>query len=103
MDTDIQVATADRWSDIMHVMGANGASGGCWCMFWRLTNQQLQANTANDNRAALQATVCSGEPAGLIIYAASEPIGWCSVAPRTEFPRLLHTKGLNLQHPDDPS
>jgi GNAT superfamily N-acetyltransferase len=87
----------------MQVMGANGAFGGCWCTFWRLTNQELQAKTAEDNRALLQAMVCSGAPAGLLLYAGGEPVGWCSLAPRPAFPRLFHTKGLNLKDPEDAS
>jgi GNAT superfamily N-acetyltransferase len=72
-------------------------------MFWRLTNQEIQANSADDNRAALQATVCSEAPAGLVLYAGSEPVGWCSVAPRPSFPRLFHTKGINVEDPQDVS
>jgi GNAT superfamily N-acetyltransferase len=87
----------------MQVMGANGAYAGCWCMFWRLTNQEIQGKTGADNRAALEATVCSGAPAGLILYADDVPVGWCSVAPRPAFPRLFHTNGLSLRDPHDAS
>jgi GNAT superfamily N-acetyltransferase len=72
-------------------------------MFWRLTNQQIQAHTADDNRAALQAIVTSEEHPGLLLYDGAEPIGWCSVAPRPVFPRLFHTKGINPADPEDAS
>jgi GNAT superfamily N-acetyltransferase len=68
-------------------------------MFWRLTNQEILANTADDNRVALRAVVGSGEPAGLVLYSDGEPVGWCSVSPRPGFRRLAHTNGLQ---PDDP-
>ena len=103
METVVQEATAERWSDIAQVMGANGAYGGCWCTFWRLTNQQLPGRTAEDNRATLQAAVSSEQPAGLILYADGEPVGWCSVAPRLTFPRLFHTKGISIDDPEDTS
>lgn len=103
MDIRIHPADADRWADVVAVMGVNGAFSGCWCMFWRLTNQQIQGNTADDNRAGLEAAVCSGEPAGLLLYDGTEPIGWCSVAPRPVFARLARTKGITPDDPHDPS
>jgi GNAT superfamily N-acetyltransferase len=97
----VEEVNADRWDDVAQVMGTNGGSAGCWCMFWRLTNQQIQAHTADDNCAALQATVSSEEHPGLLLYNDDEPIGWCSVAPRPDFPRLFHTKGINPEDLDD--
>jgi GNAT superfamily N-acetyltransferase len=70
-------------------------------MFWRLTNQQSQAQTADDNRAALQTIVSSEEHPGLLLYDGDEPVGWRSVAPRPNFPRLFHTKGINPEDPED--
>jgi GNAT superfamily N-acetyltransferase len=99
----VKEVNADRWDDVAQVMGTNGASAGCWCMFWRLTNQQIQAHTADDNRAALQAIVSSEEHAGLLLYDDDEPIGWCSAAPRPDFPRLFHTKGITVDGPEDSS
>ncbi len=99
----VEEVNADRWDDVAQVMGANGASSGCWCMFWRLTNQQIQARTADDNRAALQRIVSSGEHPGLLLYVDAEPVGWCSVAPRPDFPRLFHTKGIHPEDPEDVS
>ena len=31
----------------------------------------------------------SGTTTGLVAYLAGEPVGWCAVEPRTEYPRLL--------------
>ena len=67
---------------------------------FRLT---VQAHSADDNRAALQAIVSSEEHPGLLLYVDAEPAGWCSVAPRPVFPRLFHTKGINPEDPEDAS
>lgn len=103
MEHTIQKATAARWDDVTRVMGANGAYGGCWRSFWRLTNQEALVTSAEDNRAALQRLVCSDAPAGLLLYEDAEPAGWCSVAPHAAFPRLWHTKGITIERPDDAS
>lgn len=103
MELSVRTADATRWPDVEQVMGANGAYGNCWCMFWRLTNPEIHAMSPADNRAALQRAVRSDEAAGLILYAGEEPIGWCSVAPRPQFPRIFHTNGLKPDDPQDES
>lgn len=103
MEYAIREATAERWEDVTRVMGVNGAYGGCWCTFWRLTNREANANSAEDNRAAQEALVRSDAPAGLLLYADGEPVGWCSVAPRPAFPRLFHTKGIVIADPENAS
>jgi GNAT superfamily N-acetyltransferase len=47
--------------------------------------------------------VTSGEPTGLVLYLDGAPAGWCQVAPRPQFPRLFHTRGLALDDPDNTS
>jgi GNAT superfamily N-acetyltransferase len=103
MSVEIQVASAERWDDVVAVMGDKGAYGGCWCMFWRQDNQEIRSQTASDNRAALQRLVTSERPIGLLLYRAGGPVGWCQVAPRPDFWRLFHTRGLDLENPDDAS
>jgi GNAT superfamily N-acetyltransferase len=103
MSVEIQVASSERWDDVVAVMGEKGAYGGCWCMFWRQDNQEIHSQTADDNRATLQRLVTSGRPIGLLLYRDDRPVGWCQVAPRPDFWRLFHTRGLNMGNPDDAS
>jgi GNAT superfamily N-acetyltransferase len=100
---DIQVASAERWDDVVAVMEEDGAYDGCWCMFWRQDNQKIHSQTASDNRAALQRLVTSQRPIGLLLYRDDRPVGWCQVAPRPDFWRLFHTRGLDLENPSDTS
>jgi GNAT superfamily N-acetyltransferase len=89
-------ADAGRWSDIETVLGPSGGAVGCWCTFWRLTNQDARDRTADDNRATLESLVRSPGPdtPGLVAYEGDEAVGWCSVAPRTQFCRVPRTTGL---------
>jgi hypothetical protein len=34
--TTIRTITPDDWPAIERLFGANGACGGCWCMWWRV-------------------------------------------------------------------
>lgn len=103
MSTEIRPVSPGRWGDVAVVMGENGGYSGCWCMFWRLDNQEIHTKTESDNRAALREMIAAGRPIGLLLYQDDQPIAWCQVAPRLDFWRLFHTRGLRLEHPGDAS
>lgn len=87
-------ATAERWRDVEALFGDKGACGGCWCMTWRRTPAEFTANKGAGNRKALRVLVESATPPGLLAYAGDEPVGWCALAPREEYPRLARSRVL---------
>jgi len=87
-DFTVKPLTIDDWDDLEKLFGKNGASGGCWCMWWRLTRAEFRKHKGEGNRKALQAIIAAGMPPGIIAYDEDIPVGWCSVAPREQFPRL---------------
>lgn len=93
-DTPIRVVplTPDRWDDLVELFGPSGADGGCWCMFWRLTQKDYARNSPRGNQEMLNALVASGNPTGLLAYDGSRVVGWCGVSPRSSFGRLEHSK-----------
>ena len=34
-ELDFRPLTPDRWKDLEALFGKHGATGGCWCMWWR--------------------------------------------------------------------
>jgi GNAT superfamily N-acetyltransferase len=86
--------TAANWSDFVALFGPNGACGGCWCMWWRMTRREFEARHGEKNRRAMKRIVDSGEVPGIIGYEGCEPVGWCSVAPRDRFPSLDRSRVL---------
>lgn len=86
--------TPDRWDDFKELFGERGATGGCWCMWWRLTKKEFDAGKGEPNRLAMKAIVDEGPAPGILAYHSGLPIGWCSVAPREEFPRLERSRIL---------
>jgi len=86
--------TLSRWADFEKLFGAHGASGGCWCMWWRETAREYAAKKGEANRRAMKALVRAGRVPGLIAYEGKQPVGWVSVAPREEFPRLATSRIL---------
>lgn len=57
-------------------------------MWFRVANAEFHARGSDGNRSALRVLVQSGRVPGLVAYRDGEPVGWCSVAPRTDYPRL---------------
>ena len=91
---DFVPLTIDRWGDFEKLFGENGACGGCWCMWWRLTAKEFQARKGSGNRRAMKRIVRSGRVPGILACVGGEAVGWCSVAPREEFPRLARSRTL---------
>jgi GNAT superfamily N-acetyltransferase len=91
---EFQALTPKRWADLEELFGKHGATGGCWCMWWRLTNKKFDAQKGERNRRAMKAIVDSGRVPGILAYYEGRAVGWCSVAPREEFPRLERSRLL---------
>ena len=89
-----QPLTTERWSDFEQLFGANGACGGCWCMWWKLKRSEFEQQKGTGNKKALQAIVQSGQVPGLLAYAGQEPVGWCAVAPREHYSTLDRSRIL---------
>jgi hypothetical protein len=86
--------TKERWEDFDRLFGPRGACGGCWCMWWRLKRSEFERRKGEDNRRAMHYIVASGEVPGILAYQGTDPVGWCSVAPRDSFPVLDRSRIL---------
>ncbi len=91
---EIHPLTSDRWEDLVALFGEKGACGGCWCMWWRLARSAFLKGKGAGNRRALGKIVRAGGVPGLIAYCDGTPAGWCSVAPREDYPVLSRSRVL---------
>jgi GNAT superfamily N-acetyltransferase len=85
---EIYPLTPERWPDLETLFGPNGASAGCWCMYWRQSRAEFKARRGENNHQALQALAMSGKPLGLLAYAEGKPVGWMAIAPRQDYPAM---------------
>ena len=93
----IEPLTPERWGDFETLFGPNGACGGCWCMWWRVSAKEFEAGS-DVNRDRMRALVfgAAGEPApGLLAYDdEGVPVGWCSLGPRPDFGSIERSRDL---------
>jgi GNAT superfamily N-acetyltransferase len=61
-------------------------------MSWRLARAAFNQGKGDANRSALRALVEKGNKPGILLYKDGRAIGWCSVAPRTEFVALERSR-----------
>ncbi len=86
--------TPDRWQDVERLFGERGASGGCWCMWWKLRRSIYEKTKGSGNKKAFKQNVASGQTPGILAYRNGEPVGWCAVEPRESYPVLGNSRIL---------
>lgn len=87
----IEVRSAvGRYDDFSEVVGVKKPGGaGCWCMAYR------DSRVPNEDRPAYMRDECSREPGpGVLAYVDGVVAGWCSVAPRSSYRRLMNSRTL---------
>ena len=63
-------------------------------MWWRLDRPAWNRGKGEGNRKAFRKLVRSGAEPGVLAYADGEPVGWCAIAPRRQYPRLGNSRIL---------
>jgi GNAT superfamily N-acetyltransferase len=99
----VRPLTPDDWPVIVELFGANGACGGCWCMWWRVPKGGKTWKEAQGpkNRERFRRLIKAGKVHGVLAFAGAEPVGWCGFGPRNTFPRMRRIKALQREAPAD--
>jgi GNAT superfamily N-acetyltransferase len=84
--------TKENWKDFEDLFGEKGACAGCWCMLWRLRRREYDSSRGAGNKKKMKSLVNAGIVPGILAYDNDKPIGWCSVAPREDFPVLENSR-----------
>lgn len=94
LDLSFHPLTQKLWRDFEMLFGAHGACGGCWCMFWKLRGREYHESTGDIARQMQKTIVDSKTVPGLLAYSEGYPVGWIAVEPRSQYPRLAHSRNL---------
>lgn len=90
MPLEVLPLTTERWTDFVELAGRPGASilRSCWCTYYRKTSRGYSPEA---NKQLMRGWVTSGVVPGLIAYRDGRPVGWISVGPRADYPRLANS------------
>jgi GNAT superfamily N-acetyltransferase len=92
MAFDTRPLTPDRVDDFATVANPNRRPSHCWCLSHRLSAREITELGGGSREAAFRALCARENPPGVIGYDDGEPVGWCSIGPRAEIPRLEASK-----------
>jgi len=93
-DLEFRPLTSETWQDLQTLFEGDKVCRACWCMWWRLSASDWMRQRGKENREAMEAIVKSGKVAGIMAYSDDKPIGWCSISPREQYPRLERSRTL---------
>jgi GNAT superfamily N-acetyltransferase len=84
------LSAVGRYDGFFEVVGVKRPGGrGCWCMSYRDTR------LSGEERPVYMQAECSAEPGpGVLAYVDGEPAGWCSIAPRSSYRRLMGSRTI---------
>jgi GNAT superfamily N-acetyltransferase len=91
MPWETHPVTSDRFDDFADVINRNRRANHCWCLSHRLPAKQIAdlGGDGPDQRERAMRKLCErAHPPGVVTYLDGEPVGWCSISPRSEIPRL---------------
>ncbi len=95
MHVEVRDLMPALWPSVEELFGKHGASSGCWCMFWRLhANQRYATLQGHRLKRRFKALVAKGAIHGALAFAGTQPVGWVTYGPRTDFPRLERSRGF---------
>ncbi|BAS27427.1 GNAT family N-acetyltransferase [Limnochorda pilosa] len=70
--------------------------GWCWCVAWEVpTWEGWEARTEEENRDLRERLWAQGQYDGYLLYRQEEPLAWCRVGPRSRWPKLCRSFGLD--------
>ncbi len=90
----VRPLTRDRWGDLVDLFSRPGGSivRGCWCMYYRKVGARADGPAGEANKRAMKSLVDRGTVPGLIAYRDRRPVGWISLGPREDYPRLERSR-----------
>lgn len=93
-DIEFLPVSARTLGDLEGFSAHHGKFRYCSCMRWRMTSSEFRNSTSEKRASCLEKLVLQEVPVGVLAYVNSEPVGWCSVAPRETFAGLERSRVL---------
>jgi GNAT superfamily N-acetyltransferase len=85
----VQPVNESLFDDVQTIFGTRGQPARCQCQGYRLGWYAQHSDNVQGRRELLRDQVMEGH--GLVAYLDCEPVGWCSLAPRSDYAYLRQT------------
>lgn len=85
----IRPLTPDRFEDFADVVNRNRRPDACWCLSHRLPARQIEELGGGSRERAMRELSQRDPAPGVLAYRDGTPVGWCSISPRDQIPRLV--------------
>jgi hypothetical protein len=92
MAFEVHPLTADRFDDFALVVNRTRRSSHCWCLSHRLSAREIDELGGGNREEAMRRLADGDVAAGVVAYRDGEPVGWCSISPRTAIPLLERSR-----------
>jgi len=93
---EMRPLTDETWEPLAALFREGGDPRWCWCQFWRLRSKDFGALKVPQLRERLHEQAASDQPPGLVAFDGDRAVGWVSVAPRTDYQRVVHSRVIPL-------
>jgi GNAT superfamily N-acetyltransferase len=90
--TTVVPATADRFEDVVTVLG--GSEHSCLCQYWRMSSGDYSRSTHEARLDALRGQLEETPAPGMLAYVDEEPAGWLGFGPRNRVERLVRSRTI---------
>ena len=91
-DWETRPVGPERFEDFADVVNPHRRATHCWCLSHRLPAREIEEIGAGSREQAMRRLCGRAHPPGVVTYRDGTPVGWCSIGPRTEIPRLVASK-----------
>ena len=80
--------THRTWGDFERLFTQGNGWDHCWCLAYQGGNRSGRGRAERSviNQGVKRRLVANGRAHGVLVYAGSEPVGWCQFGPHTELP-----------------
>lgn len=86
---DVRARPCASADDAVAVLAGPGDPGRCFCQYFRFPHAQYRTMSADELKDRLVTRIAGpGASPGVVATLDGEPVGWASVAARSEFPRM---------------
>lgn len=98
---DIRELNEGTLDDVSELFESNGATRGCYCMFFLLGRQDYYAGRRGGNKTAFCDLVRAEQiPMGLLAYQDGRAVGWVATGPRSRYPTAIGPRAQIMKQRD---